>query len=196
MAAPMFLDLLWPLFLLLGIEHVSIRRGITRMTPLNFTDYPWSHSLLMAIVWSILFGGVYWAFTRYARGAAVLAAGVLSHWVLDWVTHRPDLPLYPGGPKVGLGLWNHPIAELAIESAMFAIGLLIYRDMTRPRDRLGSIVMWALVVFLAVIFIANASGTPPPNVKVLAYTSLTLWLIPLWAAWFDRHRGPHDQPAE
>ena len=162
MAAPMFLDILWPLFLLTGIERVRIQRGVTAMTPLDFTHYPWSHSLLMAVVWSIVFGGVYGAFTRYWRGAAVLGAGVLSHWVFDWITHRPDLPLYPGGPKVGLGLWNQPVATIAIESALFAVGLLLYRDKTHARDRIGSVALWAFVAFLALIFIANASGTPPP----------------------------------
>lgn len=190
--APNLLDLIWPILLLTGVEHVKIQRGITRMNALDFTDYPWSHSLLMSIVWAVLFGGVYAAITRYVRGGVVLAFGVFSHWVLDWVTHRPDLPLYPGGPKVGLGLWNYPVAELAIESALFAIGLLVYRDVTRPRDRIGSIVLWAFVIFLGVVFIANASGTPPPNVRILAYSALALWLLPPWAAWFDRHRVPAE----
>src|SRR5712691_11150935 len=120
-AAPLLLDLLWPIFLLLGIEHVRIQRGITRMSPFDFTDYPWSHSLLMSVVWGIAFGGIYWIVTRYGRGAIVLFFGVVSHWVCDLVVHRPDLPLWPGGPKVGLGLWNQPIATVGIESAMFAI---------------------------------------------------------------------------
>jgi hypothetical protein len=188
MAAPMFLDIIWPVFLLTGVEKVRIQRGITAMSPFDFTYYPWSHSLLMAVVWSIVFGGVYGAVTRYWRGAGVLAAGVLSHWVLDFVTHRPDLPLYPGGPKVGLGLWNHPIAALAIESALFAIGMLIYWDRTKAVDRIGSIAFWAFVAFLGIAFIINASGTPPPSVQILAYSAIALWLLPPWAAWFDRHR--------
>lgn len=187
-AAVMFLDLLWPLFLLAGIEHVRIQPGITRMAPLNFTHYPWSHSLAMSVAWGILFGGVYWAVTRYGRGAIVVALCVVSHWVLDFVVHRPDLPLWPGSAKYGLGLWNAPIAAIGIESAMFALSILIYRDLTRPRDRIGSIVFWLFVVFLAAIYIANASGAPPPNERVLAYTALALWLLPFWAAWFDRHR--------
>lgn len=191
-AAPLLLDLLWPIFLLLGVEHVTIRRGATKMSPLDFTDYPWSHSLLMSIVWGIAFAGVYVLVTRYVRGGVVLFAGVVSHWVLDWLTHRPDLPLYPGGPKVGLGLWNYPIAELAIETALFAIGILLYRDGTRPRDRIGSIAMWAFIAFLALAFIASAGGTPPPNVRVLAYSALALWILPFWAAWFDRHRIPAE----
>src|SRR5205814_5786356 len=159
------------------------------MSPLDFYDYPWTHSLVMGIGWAILFGGIYWAVSRYGRGAIVVGACVLSHWVLDFIVHRPDLPLFPGGgPKVGLGLWNAPIVTIGIESAMLAIGILIYRDTTKPRDGIGSIGFWALIVLLAGIYIANASGTPPPNARVLAYMALTLWVIPFWAAWFDRHR--------
>lgn len=187
-AAPLLLDLLWPIFLLLGIEHVKIRRGVMRMSPLDFTDYPWSHSLLMSIVWGLVFGGGYFIVTRYLRGAMVLFAGVVSHWVFDWLVHRPDLPLYPGGPKVGLGMWNAPFAEIPIEAALFAIGILIYRDATHPRDRIGSVAMWAFVIFLGAVFIGSAAGTPPPNVRVLAYSALALWILPFWAAWFDRHR--------
>ncbi len=191
-AAPLLLDLLWPIFLLLGIERVEIRPGAMKMTPLEFTYYPWSHSLAMAIVWGIVFAGIYAIVTRYLRGAVVLFFGVVSHWVFDWVTHQADLPLYPGGPKFGLGLWNQPIAELGIETALFAIGLLIYRDITHARDRIGSIAMWAFVVFLAVAFILNAGGAPPPSVRILAYSALALWLLPFWAAWFDRHRIPEE----
>src|SRR5437763_10930689 len=93
MAAPMLLDLLWPLFLVLGIEHVRIAPGNTKFTPLDFYDYPWSHSLLMSIVWGVLFALVYFATSRYAAGAVTLAFGVVSHWIFDFITHRPDLPL-------------------------------------------------------------------------------------------------------
>ena len=110
--APMLLDFLWPVFVLLGLEHFRIDPGNTAVTPLDFYDYPWSHSLLMAVVWSVLFGAIYFALRRDARGASILGAGVLSHWVLDFVTHRPDLPLYPGGPKVGLGIWNSMAATV------------------------------------------------------------------------------------
>jgi hypothetical protein len=189
MAATMFVDLLWPILLLLGVEHVRLQRGVTRMSPFDFYDYPWTHSLVMGIAWAILFGGVYWAVSRYGRGAMVVGACVLSHWVLDFIVHRPDLPLVPGGgPRVGLGLWNAPIVTIGIESAMLAIGILIYRGTTKPRDGIGSFGFWALVILLAGMYIANASGAPPPNVRVLAYMALTLWVVPFWAAWFDAHR--------
>ena len=188
-AAAVFLDLVWPVFLMLGIEHVEIRRGATRMTPLVFSDYPWTHSVVTGIGWSILFAIVYFAVSRYGRGALVVGLLVISHWVLDFVVHVPDLPLYPGGgPKFGLGLWNQPIVAIGIESFLMAVGILIYRDTTKPRDRVGSIVFWAYVVTLAAIYIANASASPPPNILILECMTFTLWLLPFWAAWFDRHR--------
>jgi len=190
MGAAMLLDLIWPIMLLLGVEHVRIHKGDTPFTPLEFTDYPWTHSLAMAAAWAVAAAIVYLIFSRYGRGALLVGVCVFSHWVLDWITHRPDLPLYPGGAKVGLGLWNHPIATIAVESAMFAIGILIYRDATRPRDRIGSVGMWAFIIFLAAFYIYNASATPPPNERVLAWGALSGWLLPLWVWWFDRHREP------
>lgn len=191
-AAPLLLDLLWPIFLLLGIEHVRIQPHAMKMCPFVFIDYPWSHSLAMAAVWGLLFGGIYAIATRYVRGGVVLFFGVISHWVCDWLVHARDLPLYPGGPKFGLGLWNHPIAAMAIESALFAFGILVYRDVTEPQDGIGAYGMWVFFVFLGVLYVLNASATPPPSVKALAYGSLALWLLPLWAAWFDRHRMPSE----
>ncbi len=190
MAAPMLLDLIWPVFLLLDIEHVRFDAGATAFTKLDFYNYPWTHSLLMAVVWGLLFSGAYWLKTRYGRGAIVLFAGVVSHWVLDFVTHRPDLPLYPGGPKVGLGLWNSVPGTIVVELILFAAGLALYLRATRARDRIGSIALWALVIFLLLIFAANATSTPPPDWRPIACVGLSAILIPIWAAWIDRHRTP------
>jgi membrane-bound metal-dependent hydrolase YbcI (DUF457 family) len=189
-AAVMLPDLIWPIFLLLGIEHVRIQPGATRFTPLDFYDYPWTHSLVMTIAWGLFFGVIYMAMTRYLRGAVWVALGVVSHWVLDFIVHRPDLPLYPHGPTFGLGLWNSPPATIVIESAMFAVAVLIYRSGTKPVDRIGSIGMWSFIIALALIYIANASGNPPPSARAVAYVALAAWLLPFWAGWFDRHRQP------
>src|SRR5918911_4078452 len=91
MAAPVLLDLVWPLFVLAGAEEVRIAPGHTAVTPLEFVSYPWSHSLAAAAVWAALFAGLYVARTRYAAGAAAIAVGVVSHWVLDFATHAPDM---------------------------------------------------------------------------------------------------------
>ena len=130
MAAVMFVDLIWPIFLLLGVEHVKIARGITRFSPLDFSDYPWSHSLVMAIGWSILFAIVYWAVSRYGRGAIVAGACVFSHWLLDLIVHRADLPILPGNagglPLLGFGLWRVPGVAAELEFAIVAAGAWLY----------------------------------------------------------------------
>ena len=186
--APFFLDILWPVFLILDIEHVRIEPGNTAFTPLDFYHYPWSHSLVMALVWSVALGTIYRLVAKNARGAWVIGALVFSHWLLDFVTHRPDLPLYPGGPKVGLGLWNSTAGTIAVEGAIFLAGVAIYVRLTRARDRVGSIVWWALVGLLTLISIGNIVGPPPPDVRSIAIVGLLLTLFPLWAWWADRHR--------
>jgi len=188
MAAPLLLDLLWPVFLLLGIEKVVVVESPSPFLRLEFVSYPWSHSLVMSVVWGVLFGGGYWLVTRYGRGAVVIAIGVVSHWVFDWMTHRPDMPLWPGGPKVGLDLWSSPAATIAIESLLFVAGIAIYLRRTRARDRIGSVACWAFILFLAAAYLASILGPPPPSPKAIAIGALTLWLLPFWAAWFDRHR--------
>jgi membrane-bound metal-dependent hydrolase YbcI (DUF457 family) len=189
--APLFLDLIWPLFLLAGIETVRIDPGNTAFTPLDLHDYPWSHSLLMALVWSLLVAVITAAVTRNRRAAVVMAIGVFSHWVLDFVTHRPDMPLYPGSAtSVGLGLWNSTVATLLIESAMFAGGIWIYTRATRARDRIGRWAFVALIVLLVVFYLGAAFGPPPPDGKTLALSAVFMWLFVPWAWWIDRHRVP------
>ena len=189
MAAPMALDLLWPFFLLAGWEQVRIDPGNTKFTPLDFVSYPFSHSLAMSAVWGAVFGLIYWIATRYAAGAVVIGFGVVSHWVLDLITHRPDLPLYPGGAaRLGLGLWNSVPATIAVESLMFAAGVWTYTSMTRARNRAGIYGFSSFVAFLALVYVANAFGSPPPNAEFVARFSLGIWLIPLWAWWFDWNR--------
>lgn len=131
------LDLLWPVLLLAGVEHVRIDPGNTAFTPLAFDAYPWSHSLLMVLFWAMVVGGV--AASRLQSRSAGTLVGVLvvSHWVLDWISHRPDLPLWPGGPVAGLGLWNTIAGTILVEGALFVAGIELYRRTTRARDRVG-----------------------------------------------------------
>jgi membrane-bound metal-dependent hydrolase YbcI (DUF457 family) len=189
MAAPMLLDLLWPVFLLLGVEKVRVDPKATAFSPMDFESYPWTHSLAMSIGWGALFAGIYFVKSRYRAGAVTIFFGVVSHWVFDFFTHRPDLPLWPGGPKVGLGLWNYPHATLIVELALFTIGFLIYRDVTAPIDRTGSVAMWLLGFVLLGIYVATAGTAPPADPKKIAYGALTLIIVPIWAAWVDRHRA-------
>ncbi len=183
------LDLIWPIFLLLGLEHVRIAPGITTVSPFDFYDYPISHSLLTVLGWSVIVGTGYFVFRRYSRGACVVGVCVLSHWFFDWIVHRPDLPLWPGGAgRYGLGLWNSWAASLSVEITVFAIGLWLYLRETRAIDRVGSVGLLSFVAFLLIAWAASLLGGAPPTVKALAWGGLALWLLPLWTAWVDRHR--------
>jgi len=187
--AAQFVDLLWPTLLLLGVESVAIVPGITKVTPLDFQHYPVSHSLVAVIGWAILLGGAHYAMFRSRRSALVIAALVASHWFLDLVVHRPDLPLAPGdATRVGLGLWNSLPATLAVELALLAIGAWTYARTTRARDAVGRWAFVGLLAFLLVIEFGNLFGPPPPSAQAIAWAGHAQWLLVLWAFWVDRHR--------
>lgn len=183
-----FLDLLWPIFLLSGMEHVRVAPGITKVTPLDFYDYPFSHSLSMVLCWGAAVALVYYLARHYARGAWVLAVLVTSHWVLDFISHRPDMPLWPGGPKFGLGLWNSWVATIAAEVLIFGVGICLYLKSTRARDRVGVWALWSLLALLFCGWLAALFAPPPPDVHQLALGSLSLWIVVPWAACADAHR--------
>lgn len=187
--AAQFLDLLWPSFLLLGLEEVKVAPGITAVTPLDFVSYPYSHSLAAAIGWALLVGGVCWLVCRKGRDSLLLGALVLSHWVLDFVTHRPDLPLsFAAQTRVGLGLWQSLPATLAVELLLFLVGVVVYSRSTVARDRAGRYGYWLLVVFLLVAYLAALFGPPPPDEAMLGWAGQSVWLLVLWGYWVDRHR--------
>jgi membrane-bound metal-dependent hydrolase YbcI (DUF457 family) len=190
-AAPLFADILWPPFLLLGLEHVRIDPGNTLYTPLDLYDYPWSHSLLMSVVWATAFALIYHLITHYRAGATAIWIGVVSHWVLDWITHRPDMPLYPGGgPKFGLGLWNSVPGTMMVELSMFAVGVLFYIQTTRARDGIGRYAFGVFVVVLLALYLGDRFSPPPASVSEIAWPGVVLTVIVLpWTWWFDRHRG-------
>jgi membrane-bound metal-dependent hydrolase YbcI (DUF457 family) len=190
LTAPLLADLLWPVFLLLGWEQVRIDPGNTRFTPFDFVSYPWSHSLLMLCIWATAFGAAYYAITHYRAGAVAIWIGVVSHWVLDWVTHRPDMPLVPGGARYGLGLWNSIAGTMVVEILMFAVGVWMYVSATRPKDRIGSYGFIAYIVFLMVFYIGDRFSTPPSGVGEIAWPAIAASIILIWWAWwFDRHRS-------
>ena len=184
-----FLDELWPILLLLGVEQVRIVPGHMVNSPLDFVYYPYSHSLLMAIIWGLLVAAIYFAFRKYGRGALVLGALVVSHWLLDLPMHGKDLPLWPGeaSPKFGWGLWNSVALTYIIEFTIFLAGVSAYTRITRPVDRIGRWGWWVYVVLLAVLYVTS-NGPPPPSVNALAWTTLGIWLFVPWAWWIDKHR--------
>jgi membrane-bound metal-dependent hydrolase YbcI (DUF457 family) len=190
--APILLDVLWPVFSLLGLERFRIVSGQSPFTNLAFDSYPWSHSLLMAVVWGLGFAGLYFWRSGDRRASMVLAIGVVSHWVLDWITHGPDLPLWPGGPKVGLGLWSSVPGTVVVESLMLAAGAWLYFRVTRSRDWIGAAGPWFYLALLAAFYVLSILGPPPPLgaerlVSILALVAVLL--VPL-AGWIDGHRKP------
>lgn len=184
-----FADCLWPLFLTLGLEQVRIAPGNTKMTPLDFVSYPWSHSLLMDVLWAIGFAAIYYSVRRYRAGALVVAAGVVSHWALDWWSHGPDMPLTPWSTqKYGLGLWNSVAGTVIVELLLFFGGLAIYVASTKAKDRAGEFALWGFVVLMVVIWVGAVFGPPPPSLAALKASGFSLWLAVAWAFWIDRHR--------
>lgn len=184
--AAQFLDLLWPTLLLLDAEHVSIEPGVSKVTPLAFTDYPISHSLLAVLGWSIVFGVIYFLITKKRQASVLLGALVLSHWILDAIVHIPDLPLYPGdSPKVGLGLWNSMILTVLVEGIIFISGIAVYLHAKRTLNEKVNWRFWSLVIFLLIIHVMNFIGPPPPSIAAIAWAGHLQWLFIPWAWWAD-----------
>lgn len=186
-----FADLLWPTLVMLGLEIVEIDPGNTLVTPLNFVKYPYSHSMVMLLVWSMVFALCYFVIRRGRAGAITVGVLVFSHYILDVITHRPDMPVtIDGETRLGMGLWNYPGTTLATESAMFIIGATMYASVTRECDRIGKLGLSALVATLVAIYFAALWGPPPPNSQSVAIAGHLSWLFVLWAYWVDRHRQP------
>jgi hypothetical protein len=187
--AVQWVDLLWPTLLLFGVEHVSIEPGITETTPLNFEYYPFTHSLVMTVVWSAAAFLLARACIKDTTTHLLIAFCVASHWLLDFFTHRPDLPLaFSESVKVGLGLWNNKGLTIIIESLLFIGGVFLYSKATHPLNKTGSYSFWSLIIFFIIIHISNMFGPPPPNVSVIAWAGHLQWLFVVWAYWTDGHR--------
>ena len=183
-------DIIWPNLVLLGFEVVEVDPGNTVMTPMNLVHYPYSHSLVALLLWSAIFAGLYALLQRSGKKAAiVIAVLVLSHWVLDVLTHRPDMPItLADAPLIGLGLWNYPLVTVPLELSLFAAGIWLYVRNTKPVDRQGSIGLWSLAIFLLVIYVAGLLGPPPPSATAVAWSAQALWLVVAWGFWVDHHR--------
>ena len=181
------LDLLWPLFLLAGLEHVRIVPGAMPFTPLVFDSYPWSHSLVMAFVWG---GALAWLARRYAAARppwGLMIGLVVSHWVLDFVTHAPDMPLWPGtSPRFGLGLWNSIPGTFLVEGVLWVGAIYTYLSGRRFKSTWPRLAFWSLILISTVMWAAGPWSPPPPDEKSLALFALIGWLIIPWAAAADR----------
>ena len=193
LVAAQWADMVWPLLVGLGIEQVRVDPGNTAFTPLDFVSYPYSHSLLALIAWGLIVGVGYRVVAGQRRAVWVLSSLVVSHWLLDYISHRADMPLYPGSAKYGLGLWNSVPATVFVEVAMFVAGLWVYSHTTRARDAVGRWGFVALASFLMLIYVANMVSPPPPSPMAIAVTAFVgAAVLGLWAWWVDAHRDLRD----
>jgi len=187
--AAQFVDLLFPFFLLLDLEHFRIDPGNTQVMPLDFYDYSLSHSLLTGIGWAILLGGIFFLFRRQIKNALIVGGLVVGHWILDFISHRADLPLAPGCKLyLGLGLWNSLFWSIVVEMGLFLGGLFLYLRVTAAKDRIGLYGFWGLISIWILIQVGSYGGEPPPNDTAFALAGLGQWLFILWAYWINRHR--------
>ena len=187
--ASQLVDLLWPIFLLLGLEHVRIEIGNTIVTPLDFYDYPITHSLVGALGWSIFFGGLYYFRTKLKKESFIMVGVVFSHWILDLITHHPDLPLFGDDSiKFGLGLWNSFAGTVIVEFGLFAVGAYLYYTTTTAKNKIGTYALAGLLIFLAIIHLGNLFGPSPPSVNMIAIAGNAMWLFVLWAWWIEKNR--------
>jgi membrane-bound metal-dependent hydrolase YbcI (DUF457 family) len=187
MAAPNFVDLIWPLFLLAGLERVRIDPGNTAFTPLAFDYYPWTHSLLMGVVWGAVLGlaARFRGLSRHA--AALVGVLVVSHWFLDLVTHRADLPLSPWSSRTfGLGLWHSIPATLAVEGSLWIAGIVVFLRVYHARGVRGQVAFWSFVITSTLIWVSGPFVAPPPDVHTLALSAAIGWIIVPWAWWIER----------
>lgn len=192
--AAQWIDLIWPILLLLGIEKAEIKPGITSVSPLDFTYYPFSHSLLGVFIWAVLFGIVYYLIKKNLKTSIVLGLLVLSHWFLDLLVHIQDLPLFPGGSlKVGLGLWNNFAVSVILEVLIFGLGAYLYLSVTKNKNKVGTFSLIGLIAFLLLMYIANLFGPAPESIDAIAIVGNAEWLIILWGYWIDKNRKPYDK---
>jgi membrane-bound metal-dependent hydrolase YbcI (DUF457 family) len=153
-----------------------------------FDSYPWSHSLLMSVVWGALLAGL----ARWRKveptDALLIAALVVSHWLLDFTTHAADLPLWPGAsPHVGLGLWHSIPGTILVEGLLWIVAIALYLQPRRARNWAGRGAFWSLVIASTLIWLSGPWSPPPPDVRSLALFALVGWIAIPWAAWADRN---------
>jgi len=192
--AVQWIDVLWSIFVLLGIEKVRIVPGITASNALDLYYMPYTHSLVAALAWSG-FGFLVCQLVPRLRGVGtgiIVAAAVFSHWILDLIVHRPDLAIFRSWNKMGLGVWNYRAAAFALEMAVLLGGAALLLLEFRRRVRLV-----AFVLLLAGIqTYATFFFPPPPSDHAAAVSALASYVaLALIAWWVDRGEPEPDNRA-
>jgi hypothetical protein len=186
--AALLADLIAFPLLIAGVERFRVQPGV--MVNRMVGDIPYSHSLLLDAIWASLFAGAYFLQRRYTRGAWLLFAAVLSHWVLDCISHRPDMPLAPGvRAAFGLGLWNSIPATLIVEGGFWLLAIIIYVRATQPKKLTGAYAFWIGVVLLTLASYGNISSGIDPNPLRAGISGLIFFsLVVAWAYWINQLR--------
>ena len=188
--AVQFVDVLWAIFVLTGVEKVRITPGITATNPLDLYYMPYTHSLVAALLWS---GAGFITYKVAGRGAIyssfLVAVAVFSHWVLDLIVHRPDLPLYDDTYKLGFGLWNYPVLAFALEATLLLGGIFLYLRASKPKSSIGK---YGMLVFGIVMLLMQGVvffGSPPDSPSAAALTALISYAVLAAAAyWLEKKR--------
>jgi membrane-bound metal-dependent hydrolase YbcI (DUF457 family) len=189
LVAPQVMDVMWPIFVGLGVERAHLEPGHLAASPLVLEHMPYSHSLLAGLGWALVTALLYGVFARDRRGAIVVAALVVSHWLLDWISHDSDMQLWPGGERYGLGLWRSLPGTLITELVMFGAGAWLYTRATRATGRIGRYGWPVLAGLLAIGFVGGTVGTPPPTIDAMLVTvGATLAVVLAAAIAVDRQR--------
>jgi membrane-bound metal-dependent hydrolase YbcI (DUF457 family) len=183
------LDLIWPVAMFLGLESAALNHSVPTFNSIDLIDAPYSHSLGMALFWSCLFGLVIKLFSRSTSAAIVTGATVFSHWILDYITHIPDLPLWFGMEKVGLGLWKSAIATFVVEAAIFGMGVFLFLKAKGTLSKKRAIIFSSMILFLSLFYVMHVFGPKPPETTspyLVAGPAFALWLIVIWAHLSDK----------
>ncbi len=191
--AVQFVDILFMPFVLLGIERMNIVPDFTQSTHFELEYVPFTHSLVGSVFWAAVAYVVFrWLFVKKQAVALVVALAVFSHWVLDLITHTPDLPLWTDDTiKLGFGLWNSAAATYALEAILLIGALWLYLRATRASSALGKYAMAAFIAILLLINIVNIYGPPPQGGKIeMAVSAMVAYFLFAGVAfWLDKKRN-------
>jgi membrane-bound metal-dependent hydrolase YbcI (DUF457 family) len=194
--AAMLADLLWCIFMIAGIEQVQFRPGTGAANYYAASNIAMSHSLLMDALWAGLLAAGYFLRQRYPRGAWILFGAVVSHWLLDWISHRPDMPLAPGTHRhFGLGLWTSIPATVIVEGGFWLLAVIFYARATHAKKRAGVYAYWSVIVILTLAWYNNIAGPPPPDPRAAPIVSFAFFSLTVaWAYWMNRLRSTAAAP--
>jgi hypothetical protein len=172
----------WAFFglLLAGVEHMRFSPGISAMNPMDLYHMPFTHSLLGATGFAVMFAALVWLASKDRVAALIAGAVVLSHWLLDLLVHVPDLTLAGSPPKLGFGLWNHPAIEMPLEVGI-TLGALWWYAKARQPARLPVLTLVAVLLGMQAV---NWFGPVEPEVtagtSLLAFFAFGLATVLAW----------------